>query len=422
MRLIIATPFYDMHGWSNYIASLAHTLLYLQKFTLIQTDFWAVSGDSYIERARNTLTNKFLESDYTHFLFIDSDMGWTPEGVLRLALADQDVVGAGFPCKNNWDFYGCKLNCNEDGIPIVNDKGLISTWNVPTGFCMIKKEVFKKMSEAFPDNFYVDKVPGDTEPKKYFDFFGHYFRQGRDYRDDVYFCRKWASIGGEIWVEPRITLSHAGYKEYVGNYDEVLKSYPGGINDSLKNKIRIKSLKDKHKGKTCYIVGTGPSISNINKETFDSGCPIITLNDVIEKVEVLDLANPVYAMQKDGGGYLSNKCTDTQAAFFPRPQKATLLVHAKESIFLHDDYSPRIIFDNETDFNLPWNAFSAIIAINIAKLMGCSDIIFIGFDAITNGNTARFKLGDDMSSAGYLEQAAKQSKYLETAGIKYKYI
>lgn len=230
IKLVIATPFYEMKGWTNYIASLAKTLLCLQRIVDIDLDFWSLPGDSYIERARNTLTNMFMRSEYTHFLFIDSDMGWDIEGVLQLLAADEPLVGAGFPCKNNWDFYGCKLNCNHDGTPVVNSKGLISSWNVPTGFCMIKKEVFLKLKESFPDHKYLYQAPHDAEPIDYYDFFGHYFRTGSDYRDDVYFCRKWASIGGDIWVEPRINMGHAGFLERRGNYHEFLMSCPGGSN------------------------------------------------------------------------------------------------------------------------------------------------------------------------------------------------
>jgi hypothetical protein len=41
-------------------------------------------GDSLVSRARNRLAADFLESDCTHLLFIDSDIVFEPEDIIRL--------------------------------------------------------------------------------------------------------------------------------------------------------------------------------------------------------------------------------------------------------------------------------------------------------------------------------------------------
>lgn len=223
MKLLIATPFYEMKGYSPYISSLVKSICLLKELN-IPFDYWELSGDSYVERARNTIANKFMESDYSHLLFIDSDHAWDLEGFGRLLMADVDLVGAGYPCKNNWDFFSCILNCHEDGRPIVNDKGLISAWGVPTGFMKIKRTVFEQLKEKMPDNFHEAMNPETKEKVKIYNFFGRMPPLG----EDISFCRRWASIGGEIWVEPRVTMSHFGVKGWEGNYHEYLMALPGG--------------------------------------------------------------------------------------------------------------------------------------------------------------------------------------------------
>lgn len=226
MKLVIATPFYSVSAFSPYISSLVKTISLLHELG-IEFDYWDLSGDAYVDRARNTIANKFMETDATHLIFIDSDMAWDLEGFGNLLKADVDVVGAGYPCKNKWDFYSCILNVNEDKTPKVNERGLISAWGVPTGFMKIRREVFLRLAEKMPQNFYEGRGMEEGSSMKIYNFFGRIPPMG----EDISFCRRWASIGGELWVEPRVTITHFGVKGWEGNYDAFLRACPGGIDD-----------------------------------------------------------------------------------------------------------------------------------------------------------------------------------------------
>lgn len=223
MKLLIATPFYEMKGFSPYISSLVYTCKLLHQAG-IEFDFWELSGDSYVDRARNTIANKFMDSDYTDLVFIDSDHKWDLEGFTNLLKADFPIVGAGYPCKNQWDFFSCILETLDDGKPIVNAQGLIKAWGIPTGFMKIKREVFVQLAEKMPDNYYMANNVETGEEVKVFNFFGRIPPMG----EDISFCRRWAGIGGELWVEPRVTITHYGVKGWEGCYDTFLKQCPGG--------------------------------------------------------------------------------------------------------------------------------------------------------------------------------------------------
>ena len=45
-----------------------------------------------IHQSRNYLTSLFLTTEYTHMLFVDSDVEFKPEAVLRMLVAKKDII------------------------------------------------------------------------------------------------------------------------------------------------------------------------------------------------------------------------------------------------------------------------------------------------------------------------------------------
>ena len=54
-----------------------------------------------IHQARNYLTSVFLTTDYTHLLFIDSDIEFQPEAVLHMLVAKKDIVCTPYRAKSS---------------------------------------------------------------------------------------------------------------------------------------------------------------------------------------------------------------------------------------------------------------------------------------------------------------------------------
>src|SRR3990167_4891027 len=65
MKVVIATPFYELKGFSPYITSLQATIRLLTA-NGIDWRFMELSGDSYVHRARNTMCDAFLMYPDTH--------------------------------------------------------------------------------------------------------------------------------------------------------------------------------------------------------------------------------------------------------------------------------------------------------------------------------------------------------------------
>lgn len=229
-KYMFATPFYEVKGYSNYILSMFQTVYALARHTSVDFDFIELSGDSYVWRARNLLTERFLLSDCTHLIFIDADEGWSLESLMRLLKADVDVVGGLYPTKNNWEHYSGTVYTDENGIPEVDkETGLIRAQKVPTGFMKIKREVFDRIRKGMPHNWYWEGSGSDSVRRMY-NYFGHLTIDHVAYGEDISFCKRWESVGGELWVEPRCHISHVGTKTWTGCYHEYLLRQPGGSN------------------------------------------------------------------------------------------------------------------------------------------------------------------------------------------------
>ncbi len=230
-KFFIATPFYELKGFSPYIKSLVDSLVGLATYAKesgIEFEFHHVSGDSYVWRARNTLAAMFLKSDCSHLIFIDSDESWEPEGLYRLIKADAPMVGAAYPVKNNWENFGVTIDTEgENFVPKVRADGLIHASKVPTGFMKIAREVFERIKMNEPENWYWEPDEFGTNSKRH-NFFGHILEDHIIYGEDISFNKRWQACGGELFIEPRMTIGHFGIKEWKGNYDNYLRSQPGG--------------------------------------------------------------------------------------------------------------------------------------------------------------------------------------------------
>lgn len=230
VKLMIATPFYEIKAYVPYIISLFNSLPVLNHLG-VAVKWEQICGDSYVDRVKNTICARFLESDCTDLMMIDSDMEWDMEAIGRMVMAPYEVVGADYPLKNNWECYGSRIMCNPDGTPEVDQvTGLIRAEWVPGGFLRLKRSCLEKMRDAYSGNGYYDPS-ADTPPNQnrfYTPFFECKIEGQRRWGEDVMFCRKWQAIGGEIWLEPRITFSHYGVKGWPGNLHEFLLRQEGG--------------------------------------------------------------------------------------------------------------------------------------------------------------------------------------------------
>ena len=251
-KLVILTPCFGGMCHVNYLTCLINTMtLFRQVDFPLQIEF--CKNDSLISRARNNLVAKALsDSKTTHIMFIDNDISWDPFDVLKLVLADKELIGGIYPLKNyNWskltqpNFVSQILNKKSQSqlADIVTDEKMIQTnllnynvnylgnvlqidnnlarvKHVATGFMLIKREVFTKMMKSFPSTKYVDDVNFLKQEENEFAYalFDCGVEDGHYFSEDWLFCHRWTKMGNEIWIDVSINLTHTGTEEYTGSY------------------------------------------------------------------------------------------------------------------------------------------------------------------------------------------------------------
>lgn len=252
--LIILTPCYGGQCFVNYVMCLMNTFTLFQQLNIpIKVEF--CKNDSLVSRARNNLIAKAMANETaTHFLFIDSDITWSPYDVLKLILADKDLTGGVYPIKHyewnrllqgekniiqEWlkhkhetslngiisdqDYIQSRLlryNINYMSDTLTVNNNLTRVKHLATGFMMIRRDVITKMSMAFPSTKYTDDIGFLVQKEQPYAYalFDCGVENNHYLSEDWMFCSRWEKMGGEIYIDVSIQLTHTGMEDYKGSY------------------------------------------------------------------------------------------------------------------------------------------------------------------------------------------------------------
>ena len=178
-------------------------------------------NESLITRGRNNLVAKFLYNQAaTHLMFIDVDLGFDPEAIIRLLLANQDVVGGVYPMKRIPIRYVINTVPNP-----VTMGDLVEVSTLGTGFMMVKRHVIENLISLHPELKYRDNIGigPQYEPLMYGLFDTMIDKDDNYLSEDWTFCYLWRLAGGKIFADTGIKLDHTGYHKYEGNVEELKK-------------------------------------------------------------------------------------------------------------------------------------------------------------------------------------------------------
>ena len=266
-HIFIATPCYGGQIGEPYFRSMMKFAILCNKYQ-IQYTIRTLANESLITRGRNTLNSFFMENKQaTHLFFIDADIEFNGEDILRMVAYDKDIVVGAYPKKAlNWDsIIGAARNeelqetaetieghssnyvvnfdflKDKDGnnTPQVQiEDNLVKLKDAGTGFMCIKKEVIQQMFDAHPEMKYVNDINVDQkfEPFMYALFDTMIDPDSRRYlSEDYMFCRTWQNMGGTIYLDPRTALNHVGHYTFRGN---IRKLFTGENNYSRKQEVQ----------------------------------------------------------------------------------------------------------------------------------------------------------------------------------------
>lgn len=207
----------------------------------ISIQFMITNGDSLVTRARNVIVSEFMEGNGDYLLFLDSDIGFTAEALIRLVRSNYPLCGTAYPkkeldwkkilkiakdCEDEIELQARAANyvLNYDSPDVVLDgKGFARVQDLGTGFLLIKREVFTKMIEAYPELKCGAPVASDgtSSGKAHYAFFDTEIERstGAYLSEDWFFCRQWQRLGGEVWMDTTQALSHTGMFTFRGRAD-----------------------------------------------------------------------------------------------------------------------------------------------------------------------------------------------------------
>lgn len=244
-RLMVATPLYG-GAEVDYLRGVIG-LTGLAEKRGVAVNFAFLSNNASINRARNMLAGAFLQSDATHLLFLDADIGFVPEQVLDLlALVQTDarlaVIGAPCPKRRvNWALVAAAaakglaqgnpaelerysglfaLDALDPAAGVRLDQPL-ELKRIGTGLMLIRRDVIETLCERHPELRYpVD--PQDRGENGLGEYLHALFQpmfdaeSGHLLSDDYAFCHRARDAGFRIWAAPWMRTSHTGPARFAG--------------------------------------------------------------------------------------------------------------------------------------------------------------------------------------------------------------
>lgn len=220
-KVVIATFFYKQQAYLDYTHSLVTSLMVLERMG-IKFDYWPVTGNFHMEICVNQTLSRFLRSDATDIILIDSDEGWNPESLVRLLLHEEEIVCGVYRFANGEVKYPVVLKTDDDGSylgqMLPDGNCLLEAEKIPGGFLRISKAALEKWVRKFPDNWL------HPEDEKVYTFFINEVRDHTFHGMDFCFGERMRDAGVRIWVDPTCEIAHWGMMPFKGTLDAYLRA------------------------------------------------------------------------------------------------------------------------------------------------------------------------------------------------------
>src|SRR5277367_6424519 len=162
VNLVVATPCFGGQISVLYAASLFKLQQLIRSYSGLTLKVLFKDGDALITRARASLLSQFLEDEAaSHLLFLDADIGFEAEQVLRLIQCGADMCAAVYPVKRiDWDKVRQTIETArpdpaaaalryvfevDDPSAVIERAGFVKVRYAGTGFLMIRRDAVERM-------------------------------------------------------------------------------------------------------------------------------------------------------------------------------------------------------------------------------------------------------------------------------------
>ena len=234
LHLVIGTPMYGGMCTSEYTQSLLNLSESANKSDVKLTTIF-LGNESLIQRGRNTIAHHFMElPDATHLLFIDADLKFRTEDIVRMIKADKSFIVGPVALKGyNWDEIrqaavngedeinrtGGVFNINKlPGIDMVDENEPFEIEHGGNAFMMLRRDVFDTLKPHTP--IYTNGGNSLPDGCEVYDYFRVEINKDTNHllSEDYFLCHSYRQLGGKVWCAPWVETGHFGSHLFNGKY------------------------------------------------------------------------------------------------------------------------------------------------------------------------------------------------------------
>ena len=220
--LYIAMPCYDMVKINTMIsmvklvAQLTHAGIKMEVHTM---------KSPYIAYARNILTARFMKSEYDYLLFIDSDVEFKPEAVIRMLVTKKDIILTPYRVKIPHDPNLVKYTVSfEDDEKVgILPEGLVEIKEGPAGLMVTHRKVFEILMDSCT-RLKINHPDKEKSDPYLYNFWDTTFDMDRGLwrGEDISFCRLARDYGFKIYANIKSRTTHHGSYGWTGKFEDAL--------------------------------------------------------------------------------------------------------------------------------------------------------------------------------------------------------
>lgn len=182
---------------------------------------------SLLVASREELVKQALAWEADWLLWLDSDMTFSPDALVRLLMREKNIIGCNYvrrqvPTLPVTTDMNDMLYCTNP-----EDTGLVEIKHTGFGCLLVKSDVFKNIEEPWFDTQWVlSKETGKT------------MIMG----EDVYFFRKARDIGEQVWLDNDLSQSTV----HIGNFEFHNRLAKATVEDYNKSGIELQYVNSSH--------------------------------------------------------------------------------------------------------------------------------------------------------------------------------
>ena len=235
IHLVIGTPMYGGMCTSEYTQSILNLSEAANKSEGVKLTTIFLGNESLIQRGRNTIAHHFMNlPDATHLLFIDADIKFRTQDIVKMIQADKSLIIGPVALKGyNWDEIrqaaingeydiqktGGVFNINKlPDIDVIDENEPFEIEHGGNAFMMIRRDCFETLKPHTP--IYTNggrSLPNGVEIK---DYFRVEINKDTNHllSEDYFFSHSYRQVGGKVWCAPWVETGHFGSHLFNGKY------------------------------------------------------------------------------------------------------------------------------------------------------------------------------------------------------------